>query len=384
MRDTNTGAPSPPTFEELAQAEHDRKEAAAIAIVEGLKKGELPTPEPIVRAIIWRIDRHVLMREHVYWKEHKLRVGLDALISAALAAHLDLARAEAALTAFAQTKDSFEDHIRQTVENPAQKEVMAFCAAYVGTVDTLRRFKTRRPDIWNEIDTLRIKGTGSVEYRFIFELRRNLSHGSVVVPYWNIRNDGAGTSGAIHFSSSELLAFGDWGSEVKGFLRTNASDSFSISAITAKCVEGLAKFRRDLEILFARHRTTAERDFEGINSLARRIGSRQFAKIVLTPLIAKGIDPYAHLHRFFSSEQVARILDYPNRSAEQIEYGLRLREAEMDIDDSLKSLIYDLFQAKKDFAVAPEPPSLEPKSLGQAWPPPDLIGPHEIGEGKSE
>lgn len=354
-----------PTF---LRAQEDREATAGKLISEELSKGQIPTPEPVVRSIVWRVDRHKLMRHHAFAQEHRIRNGLDALISAALAAHLDLSRAEAALTAFAQTHDTFDDHIAQTVENPAQKEVMAFCNAYVGTVDTLRRLEARRADIWPDIEALRKTATDGVLFRFIYELRRNLSHGSVVVPYWNIRSDETGTNGTINFSAGELLAFGDWNTKVRTYLSAMSEDSFSISAITGQCAASLAKFRRELNILFARHRTDAERDFHAINDLSRRLGSKSLNQIVLKQVVAKGVNPYAHLHRFFSPEEVGRILEYPANSVEQVEYIIRLREAKTLIDPATRALLYQLFSVPVDFEVPVESPSILPKALGALWP----------------
>jgi len=368
MANTNE-QPGPPDFPQILRGEEQRRKAQDKAIALELKKGIIPTPEIVVRTIVWRVDRHVLMRDHIYAREDKLRSGLDALISAALAANLDLGRAEAALTAFAQSRDGFEDHIGQTVENPAQKEVMAFCTAYVGTVDTLRRFKERRADIWHDIDTLRKATTDDIIYRFIFELRRNLSHGSVVVPYWNVRTDESGTSGSIHFSASELLAFGSWGAEVKGYLSTLPDDSFSIAQITARCAQGLAKFRRELNILFARNRTDAERDYHAINDLSRRLVGAQFNKLVLKQIAAQGVDPFAHLHRFFSPQETRRILEYPAHSVEQVEYVIRLREAQTAVDPELRSLLYELFKVPVSVEVPKQAPSISPRSLDELWPP---------------
>ncbi len=379
MRDQTDSQSSIPDFPQILRTEEERQNAQAAAIAVELRKGILPTPEPVVRAIAWRVDRHVLMRHHIFAQEDKLRAGLDALISAALAANLDLGRVEAALTAFAQARDAFEDHVGHTVENPAQKEVMAFCAAYVGTVDTLRRFKNRRADIWGDIEALRKANTNDVIYRFVYELRRNLSHGSVVVPYWSVRTDEAGTSGSIHFSASELLTFGNWGADVKAYLGAMPDDSFSISAITAKCAEGLARFRRELNILFARHRTDAERDFYGVNDLSRRLTSGNLNKLILRQIIAKDVDPFAHLHRYFSPEESRRILEYPPRSVEQVEYVIRLREAQSTIDPETRSLLYQLFKVPVTVDVPKEPPSIDPKPLGDLWPPPGFLNQARIG-----
>lgn len=358
----------PNNLGDILRAEEQRKLAQAAAIKSELQKGVIPTSEPVVRALVYRIDHQELMRSHTYATEHQIRLGFNALISAAVAAHVGLSSAEATLTAFAQTRDPFDGHIKHTVENPAQKELIAFCAAYVGTIDTLRRLESRRPDIWPQIDELRKSTTGSEAFRFIFELRKNLSHGSVVVPYWNIATDDKGTNGNMHFSARELLAFGDWKSEGRKFLRDRDPDSFAITSITAQCAEGLAKFRRELELLFARNRSDAENDYNAILALARRVNGSSFAKLILNQAVLKGVDPYAHLHRFFSPEETVRILQYPPHSEEQVKFVIRLKESTFEIDDRLCSLIYQLFQVPIAIDVENEAPSIDPKPLGNLWP----------------
>ncbi len=363
-----TNEASFPALTKILRAQEAQRSAENDRIRTELAKGTLPTDRSLVKALIWRVDRPVLMRSHIYWQEAKLRSGLDALISSALLAHLDLTRAEAALTAFAQADESFDAHIKHTVENPAEKEVLAFCASYVGTVDTLRRLVKRRSDITSEIESLHQSHFGSVEFRFIFELRRNLSHGSVVVPFWNVKTDEKGTSGTIHFSSAELLQFGQWGNEARRFLADQREDSFSISAITAFCANGLAKFRRDLGILFARHRTLAEFDYHAVNDLGRRTSGSQFNKIILKRVIEKSVNPYAHLHRFFSPDETRRILEYAPHTAEQVEYIIRLREASSLADEETRYLLCKLFGVSGAAEPAPRPPSLVPPDDFD-WPP---------------
>ena len=63
----------PPSFLNILYDEEQRRAAEGEAIRVELRKGILPTPEPVVRQLIWRVDRHVLMRSHVFAKENKLR-----------------------------------------------------------------------------------------------------------------------------------------------------------------------------------------------------------------------------------------------------------------------------------------------------------------------
>jgi hypothetical protein len=338
-----------------------RKHAETEQVIAELKSGVVPTPERVAHILAWLAgeERAQLIRHHCFWKEHKLRCGFDALVSAALAAHLDLVRCEAALTAYAGSRDPFEDHVDHTVANPAQKEVMAFCAAYAGTVDTLRRVKTARPELVDEIDALRKAATGSAEFRLILDLRTNLSHGSVIVPGWSVSSDLVSASGTMKFSAAELIAFGKWSAESRAFLTGAPGGYIVISAVTNVCVQGLARLRRDLAALFFRNRSKAETDYFDIEDLKRRLSSRQFLKILLQGRVAKGTDPYPHLHQFFPANVVREILRRPPHSAEQVDFIIALRAAETDCDDELRSLLYKLFGVAVQVPIAHESPSFD-------------------------
>lgn len=333
-------------------AEAAKKQQETAHAIAHFQSGVLPTPSDIAHILTWRIgpDREAIMRHHPYWKEHRLREGLDALIAAALAAHLDLCRCEAALTAFADSREPFEDHIEHTVSNPAQKEVMAFCAAYFGTKDTLYRItKSARPDLGPEIDALRLKTTGDALFRFILDLRKNLSHGSVTVPGWSVQSDFKSASGAMLFETGDLLAFGEWSAASKQFLNDIPDGRFRISDVTAHCAKGLAQLRRELRDLFHRNQTPAEKDYFRLQDLHRRSSSRQWMKVFLSPHAEKGTDPYPHLPRFFSAAEVREIMRRPMHSADQVEYIIALRAAQTDYDDDLRAKLYKLFK------VAPPP-----------------------------
>jgi hypothetical protein len=327
-------------------ADAERRRAETERAVTVFKGGELPTPDDVVRVVTWRVGeaRQSLLRHHRFWKEQRLRAGFDALISAALAAHVDLTRAEAALTAFADSREQFEDHIDHTVGNPAQKEVMAFCAAYFGTVDTLRRIKECRQDLAEEIDATRLAATAGPVFRFMLDLRRNLSHGSVTVPGWSVTSDFKSATGAMYFDVPDLLAFATWSAEVRPFLEGAAEGRLRISTVTAECAKGLAKLRRDLHALYYRNRTPAEEDFQRLQDLHRRCSSRQWMKVLLSPHANKGTDSYPHLPRFFSKEEVRGILRRPKHSAEQVELIIALRSPQTDCDAELRAMLYKLFQ----------------------------------------
>jgi hypothetical protein len=351
-----------------AENQRDREHSDASEVIRHLSSGVLPTPEPIARILVWSSAqrRREMMRAHCYSKERQLRLGFDALVSSAQSAYRDLVRCEAALTAYAATSDDFQRHVDHTIEIPAQKEIMAFCAAYHGTFDTLRRLKKARPDLADKIDDLRERNTNEAEFIFISDLRKNLSHGSVVVPGWSISSDFIETTGTMKFSGREIISFGEWKAVSRSFI-AQQDDTFSISKILAKCAYGLSVFRKELEALFASNRSDAEVDYFDLIDLIRKLASKNFIKAFLQGHVEAETDPYIHLWRFFDPETLREILRLPPRSVEQVEFIIALRAAETTCDDSLRALLYRLFRVPVELDVSITGPTLRPPEISDGW-----------------
>lgn len=332
-------------WRELDARKRAHDEQQDLQVHTALRSGEFPTPDDIVAIIKLRVgrNRQALMRSHAFWKEHQLRTGFDALVAAALSAHVDLCRCDAALTAFASRRENFQTHVQHTVENPAQKEVMAFCAALMGTVDTLRRIKKTRSDLAEEIDLIRIATMPDPEIQFILDLRKNLSHGSVVVPGWSTSSDFKITTGSMKFNVDELLAFGDWSAPAKAFLVAAPDGAVTIAKTVSTCAERLVKFQRELKALFRRNPTDAENDFHWIEDSTRKMLFQQFIKIALQSLLKKPGDPYRLLPYLFDDEEVREIMRRPKHSVEQVELMIALKSAKSDCDADLRSKLYEFF-----------------------------------------
>lgn len=313
-----------------------------------LDTGSIPTPANVIAIINGNIsERQTIMHHHAFYKEFRLRSGFDALISVASTAHLDLCRCEAALSAFASRQEPFDEHINHTVVIPAQKELMSFCSSYVGVKDTLFRLKKLRSDISNEIDKLILNLSNSLESRFINDLRNNLSHGAVTFPGWSVTRNEEKSVGLFKFSVDELLSFGDWKQHSKMFLSEKQPKDFAISEVTNICVNLLARLEADLTHLLFQNPTPEEHDFHEINDQYRRRGARQWNNIIASKMIENRTDPYLHLHRIFSPQQIRQIMKLPMHSSEQVEYIIQLKIAESECDTDLRQKLYQLFSVPK-------------------------------------
>ena len=193
------------TLNDVLKMQQEEEKRKIERIISVLKNHEIPTPADIRRDIRGFVGRrNELMRYHVFWEEHRLRLGMQSLVRAAHQAHVDICRHDAALGSLARA-DEFVDY---TVGYTVQKDVIAYCFLAIGLKDTLRRIKKRRPDITAEIENIENAYYDQDVTVVVKNLRNNLAHGSVVIPEWQITNDHMGHIGSMVYPKQEILDLG--------------------------------------------------------------------------------------------------------------------------------------------------------------------------------
>jgi len=288
---------------------------------------------------------------HAFSGENQIREGFDTHVSTIHMACVDLKRHNAALTGYQSNYVDFSEHSEYTVETPCNKDLLAFCAAAFGLVDVTRRLKMKRKDVAQEIDEVidRIFVHDSLSV-FVKDLRKNLSHGSVVVPYWSIAYDGQDRQGSMLFSVERLLRFGEWSALAKKYLQEAKEGIINICDMATTYESKVQKFASAVGDILARNVTDMERDFFEIEDKHKISEASSFFNILLHQ-IGKGKDPYEYLHRFFNKEQIRAIHRLPMRSLEQITYIESLIKVKYGLGDSIRHDLMKYFNVYHESTV---------------------------------
>jgi hypothetical protein len=325
-----------------AQKEQLADEIAAAFAAAGPFCTTIATREIINRGLPPQQRKRVI-RAHPYWREHKVRIGLAALVSAAQDAQLDFVQAEVALSEYARRKEKYDAHVSHTVRNPAQKEMLAFTGAVVGFVDTIhKQLMPIRHDIRGPLRAALNEFRKPAAYDFIDRLRNNLLHGEVTVPNTVVTTSANGTHGTIQFDTEELLAFGTWTPVAKQFMAA-FPERMPIASVMAECTRALASCSEQVKSILRQNPTDAEIDYHAIEDDGRRWAGGQWMKVVLHPHAKKGTDPYPHLHRWFDADELREIMRRPRHSAEQVELMIALKSPDVACGGELRALLYKLF-----------------------------------------
>ena len=290
--------------------------------------------------------REEILRYHVYWEERQLRLGLKSLVRAAHQAYVDICRHDAALGSLAKAT-GFQEHIDHAIGYSAQKDVVAYCSLVFGVGDTLRRLKSRRPDIAEDIQSVANQCFDHDVTLVIKDLRKNLSHGSVVIPKWKISIKPIASVGSMMYPKQELLAFGEWSVRSRNYVDNAKGDSINIAQVVGEHFHLLNKFDQSIHGLFARSVTSAEKGFFYIEDSHKRDARRQRV-LIFAVQIGKGKDPYDYLHYYFDEEEIREIMRLPKHSKEQVDFMIGLKGAEIDCNEELRNKLYGVFEVEND------------------------------------
>ena len=335
-------------FFESFREQHRREEGEDNDVRKYLQQGKYPTDPEIKKIINSRVgnQRKNLLRCHVYWKENKLKSGFESFYHAAHRACIDICRHDAALGMLMKDQN-FETHIEQNVGYAAQKDVAAYCFLVIGVRDTLRRIEKHRMDINDSISLLQKELFDHDLSIFIIDLRNNLSHGSVIVPKWQISYIEGNSYGSMRYERQELLEFGRWKPESKQYISRFGDAEINISHVVKDHFDLMSNLYRNLQDLFAINITDYEKDFFDIEDSHKKMIRRQWARILIEQM-KEGKTPYDYLHKFFTPQEVREILRKPNHSKEQVDYIISLKSVEVDVDEELRHLLYSIFEIPSD------------------------------------
>ncbi len=328
----------------VADTQAKQQEQVAEKCIAYLKRKELPTSEEVRQSINSLVGkRQEVLRYHVYRKEWVLRQGLESFIRASHQASIDISRHDAALGALAESRD-FQDQIDQAVGYSAQKDVVAYCALALGVRDILKEIRGLRSDISDNISGIVEQVFSADISHFIRKLRNNLVHGRVLVPEWSVSYSGGlkTSTGSMMYSKKEMLKSGNWNEQSCNYIQSTRGEKIQLSVVVREHFGLLNRLGTEMEDLFARNTSEAEKDYWEIEDSHKRSLRRQWTKILLGQL-PEGESPYDYLHRFFDPATLREILRHARNSKDQVDFMMALKSAEIDWDDDLRETMYRMF-----------------------------------------
>lgn len=232
------------------------------------------------------------------------------------------------------------------LSNDLTNSVFQFSFAASALVQAYRRFESVGSNYADKLKSARAAIFSNVGLqKFVQEVRNCYGHQKFLIaePRGSVRyGETKEVESSVEFDRDKLLQMRDaWNKEAWQFIQNN--ERLDIMAIITEYHDMAEKF-------YNRYTSACglieDIGFQEINRCREAIDiTRAVFSLGMLMQNAKqnGINPYGHIRRYFTPEELQRIYCFEHRSKAQVDYMLLLRDPLGLTDESFRRSLYDLF-----------------------------------------
>ncbi|MBS0250464.1 MAG: hypothetical protein JSR78_05305 [Proteobacteria bacterium] len=233
----------------------------------------------------------------------------------------------------------------ESVVADATKEVFAFSFAALSLVEAYRRFESTAPNISARFNQLRREiFRNPLLSNFIQELRNSFSHRILIAarPHYSVKLDAQRTVTTSLQFDREQLSKAKWNSESRQFIET--TETLDVMQIISSYFDCAADLHRRYLTETGLEHDPHFKDYLRLQ-MAREAASHELTLgLVLQATKSQAVNPYPHLARYFTADELQRIRSLDDHSQAQVDYLIGLRDPIGLCSDELRQGLYRLFQ----------------------------------------
>jgi hypothetical protein len=250
----------------------------------------------------------------------------------------------AAITDFPELGGPDTRTLREEFEKDISIRLNKELFAALGAAKTLMDYSRRIKELVDEnLYDSKLKGTfGSGEQALVFGLRNSVHHAVHFEANWQKRWS-AGTK-STHFviQCEELLAEGDLNSAARNHL-DRLGTTCDVTELLRSYAEKVNLFYGWFLAEVESHLPLKIRDYRACRKAVKRQHFRSSYDLMIGLWSQAGADPYQHLSKHLTSEQMHEMKALPHRSEEQVDYIIACLDKDGFCDDHLLTVVYKFF-----------------------------------------
>ncbi|PSH04034.1 MAG: hypothetical protein CXZ00_09500 [Acidobacteria bacterium] len=221
------------------------------------------------------------------------------------------------------------------------KELLAAVGASQSLVAYSRRVRDQLPS--DLFDKERIEVFDENEHALVKDLRNLLAHQLHTAANWQTVYSKGSRSTHFKIETEDLLAEAELSAAAKLHLAT-LGETVDVSELLSNYAERVDRFYGWLLPELERYLPESVKDFRRCRDTVKHHHGRQSYKLLLGLWIQANADPYAHLSKHLTSEQLATVSNLPHRSATQVDYIISCLDRTGSCNEELRKLVYLLFK----------------------------------------
>jgi hypothetical protein len=287
-------------------------------------------------------DAQRALRKH---PGYKMQRNLESIETMLQVFHRALADLDVAVSAFPPLVPPDARRERESIEAEVSvrvnKEFLASISASQALVDYSRRVRELLPE--NLFNQKRSEIFDEDEHALVRGLRNVLSHLRHTTADWQTTYSQEGRVTHFKIETEVLLTEPEFNSAARRSLAThgqilNISDLLSTYAKRVDSFYGW--LLRELE----HHIPNAVVEFRRCEEAIKLHHARQSFKLLLGLWQQAKADPYEHLPQQLTGDQLAKALEFPQRSKGQVDYIISCLDRDSICDEELRQLVYRFFK----------------------------------------
>jgi hypothetical protein len=286
-------------------------------------------------------DAQRALRAHPGYEMHRSLESIETMLPVFHRAVADLNTAVNAFPApgpieMRRERESLEAEISVIVN----KEILAAVGASQALVDYSRgvrkllpveRFDQKRSEIFDDDEHALVKG-----------LRNLLSHVRHTTADWQTTYSREGRVTRFKIDTEILLTEAELNTATRRFLATHGQ-ILDISGLLSSYAERVDRFYGWLLPELEQHMPEAIVEFRGCEGAVKLDHARQSYKVLLDIWRQAKVDPYEHLPKYLTADEVSRALELPQRSEAQVDYIISCVDRNGICDAELRLLVHQFF-----------------------------------------
>jgi hypothetical protein len=221
------------------------------------------------------------------------------------------------------------------------KELVAFSAAAGALVQFGRRLRDEEglPDMQSQIAAT----FDAQEHDFVIAIRNVLSHEEFPDLGWQIEY-GRSKERRTDFvlSSDRLHQQAGLPASARAYV-ARSSNGIRLRTLVNSYAERVHAFYAWYKGACEASEPLTLQDYRRVVKACKANDSRTMHRLLLTQFLARNVDPYQHLHKFLSPDQVEEAMRLPLRSTIQVDFIIQAADEFDACDDELRSMVYRLF-----------------------------------------
>jgi hypothetical protein len=287
-------------------------------------------------------DFERVMRAHPAYKTQRKIESVQTMLKVFHRAMTDLEAAVASFPALGSPEAKTErEALEMELSICVNKELLAAVDASQALVAYSRRVKDQLPT--DSFDKKRKEIFDENEHELVKALRNLLGHRLHTAANWQTVYSKDG--GYTHFKidAEDLLAEAELTAPAKQHLAT-LGETVDVSELLSSYAKRVDRFYGWLLPELEQHLPDPVKDFRHCRDTVKRHRARLSCKLMLELWIQAKADPYIHLPKHLTSEQLAIASSLPHRSTTQVDYIISCVDRTSLCDEELRARVHQLFK----------------------------------------